>query len=228
MASRLLLLPGGLNTETIDRIHVQPLWKELWPGWNPAPWYVCICEQGRGGKRWEAEALKATLESLLQPTPEYPLAIEIVDLGWDNIEDHLARCDVFYMCGGAPHVFAGLFRTYQKAMGVLANCIRGGELLYIGSCGGSCMMSSSYAGENALQIIPGIISISASEAQIEVSTNDDPHVMMRCQTSPRKPLPIGMQFKSLPNANTTARTLTNAMCRNWDVFRIDARAPAPL
>ena len=183
MASRLLLLPGGLNPEHIDRIRSQPLWNSLWPGQSRSPSYICICEQGRRcSKRWEGAGLKAILESLLQSTPDCRPTINIVDLGWANIEEHLARCDVFYMCGGEPHVFADLFRTYQRTMGVLQSIIRSGRILYIGSCGGACMMSSSYAGVRTMEAIPGMISVSHSIDQIGIHSGDAPPVTMTTQT----------------------------------------------
>jgi hypothetical protein len=184
MASRLLLLPGGLTEGHIDRIHQQPLWGSLWPGRNRGkqPWYVCICEAGRGGRRWESEGLQTSLERLLQPTPDCRPIVRVVNLDWDNIADHLARCDVFYMCGGEPRVFAEIFRRYQSTMNVLESIIRSGQILYVGSCGGSCMVSSSYAGVRTLQLIPGMISISGSELQIENHTGEFPPVTLTKQT----------------------------------------------
>ena len=178
MASRLLLLPGGLNNEHIDRIRDQPLWGSLWPVQNLSqPCYICICESGRGGRRWEGEGLKTRLERLLQPTqagrasqqaspnPQCGTAplpivtserllqptadcrpiINIVDLEYENIAEHLARCDVFYMCGGKPDIFAALFHRHRDTMRCLKEIVSSGKCLYIGSCAGSCMMGKSYA-----------------------------------------------------------------------------------
>ena len=119
MASRLLLLPGGMRTEHVARIHSQPFWTERLRPLRNGPWYVCICEQGRNGRHWEAAALKTALEDLLQPDPDCPPIIQIVDLGWENIEEHLDRCDVFYMCGGDPTVFDDLSGRYKSTMGKL-------------------------------------------------------------------------------------------------------------
>ena len=185
--SRLLSLPGGLQDSNADRIRNQTLWGSLWPGPNRSP-YVCICEQGRrDSKHWEGKWLKTALYSLLKPPDsdcsEYRPTIQIVDLAWVSIEEHLERCDVFYMCGGEPPLFADLFRTYQRTMGVLESRIRGGKLLYIGSCGGACMMSSCYAGVRTMQVIPGMISVWASEDQITIAPKDQPSsVTMTNQT----------------------------------------------
>ena len=185
MASRLLLLPGGLSDGMIERIQEQPLWGSLWPGQNRfKPWYICICESGRSGRRWEAEGLKAILERLLQPTPdgpECPPIINIVDLDWENINEHLARCDVFYMCGGSARVFADMFINRPSTMKVLESIIRSGQILYIGSCGGSCIMSSCYGGVTTMQAIPGMISISDNELQIPMHNGEVPPVTMTKQ-----------------------------------------------
>ena len=115
MASRLLLLPGGLCNEHIDRIRSQPSWGSLWwPGDRCKHPYVCICEAGRDNRRWEAAGMKTMLEGLLNTTPDCQLIMNIVDLDWPNIAEHLARCDVFYMCGGEPQCFANLFRKYES------------------------------------------------------------------------------------------------------------------
>ena len=43
-------------------------------------------------------------------------------------------------------------------------------------------MSSSYAGVRTMQVIPGMISVSASEAQIGIHSGDAPPVTMTTQT----------------------------------------------
>ena len=178
--ARLLLLPGGLCTEHVARIQEQAFWREpLRPLRNGRPWYICICEQGRNGRRWEAEALKTALEDLLQP--DCPPHIQIVDLGWENIAEHLDRCDVFYMCGGEPHVFADLFGRYESAMGKLGSIIRSGRILYIGACGGACMMSTFYAGVRTTQVIPGMIRVYPSEGQIGMHSGEVPRVALTNQ-----------------------------------------------
>ena len=166
MAPRLLLLPGGLEKGQIPLIHALPSWGALWPEQTRGKClYICICEGGRReGKRWEGVYLKTALVALLQPASDY--TIQIVDLGWPNIEQHLARCDVFYMCGGEPHVFADLFRRQSLTMLYLKNIIRSGKCLYVGSCGGSCMVGKSYAGVETIGAIPGTVSISPSVDQV--------------------------------------------------------------
>ena len=182
MASRLLLLPGGLRTEHVARIHSQPFWTERLRPLRNGPWYICICEQGRKGRHWEAAALKTALEDLLQPDPDCPPIIQIVDLGWENIEEHLDRCDVFYMCGGEPKVFADLFGRYKSTMGKLGSIIRSGRIVYIGSCGGACIMSSYYAGVRTMQVIPGMISVYPNEGSIGMHAGEVPRVTLTNQT----------------------------------------------
>ena len=181
MASRLLLLPGGLRTEHVARIHSQPFWTERLRPLRNGPWYICICEQGRNGRRWEAAGLKTTLEDLLQPEPDCPPLIHIVDLGWDNSEEHLDRCDVFYMCGGDPKVFVDLFGRYKSTMGKLGSIIRSGRILYIGSCGGACITSSYYDGVTTMQVILGMMNVYPNECSIGLHSGEVPRVTLTNQ-----------------------------------------------
>ena len=68
-----------------------------------------------------------------------------------NLKEHLDNCDVFYTCGGDPDCIAELFRRYESTMVKLRQIIRSGQILYIGSCGGACMMSSYYGGMRTMQ-----------------------------------------------------------------------------
>jgi hypothetical protein len=95
MASRLLLLPGGLRQEHIGRIREQPFWGSLWPGKNREPWYICICESGRRGRRWEGEELKTTLDRLLQPKPGR-FAVNYKEQSWEN-NSLLGRSSKFFL-----------------------------------------------------------------------------------------------------------------------------------
>ena len=45
----------------------------------------------------------------------------------------LRRCNVFYMRGGSPHVFANMFQRFPRVMGVLSSSIRAGKILYMGA-----------------------------------------------------------------------------------------------
>ena len=79
---------------------------------------------------------------------------------WKNFAEHLDRCNVFYMCGGDRHVFADMLRNNVFAMAKLESVIRSGKILYIGACGGACILASSYAKTKGLGVIPGMITIS--------------------------------------------------------------------
>ena len=63
-------------------------------------------------------------------------------------------------------------------MGLLRSIILSGQILYIGSCGGACMMSSSYAGVRTIGAIPGMISVSPTKDQIGIHSGDAPPVTM--------------------------------------------------
>ncbi len=189
MPARLLLVPGGLYPENICRIHDQPLWGSLWPGCQPLqsqpdrPPYVCICRPAHRGTHC-GQNLKNALEKLLQPEPRpdcRPI-ITIVDIAPEDIADHLGRCDVFYMCGGEPQAFADMFRKYQSTMDLLESIICSGQILYIGSCAGACILGSSYAGVRTMEVIPGMISISDIVEQIVNHSGTGPPVTMTKQT----------------------------------------------
>ena len=111
--ARLLLLPRGLNEAVIRRVRTQPAWQQVKP--NSARggvFYVLICEDCRSRPHesaWVQCFLKSFFETefgKLRDGTFMPhggtLEFQCVDLTWSNIDAHLQRCAIFFMCGGDP------------------------------------------------------------------------------------------------------------------------------
>jgi hypothetical protein len=137
MPVRVLAVPGGLYAENLPIVRGQTLWQSLWPGQSNAPPYIAICHTGRHLRVGELHNLPETLEKL------FPQAVShIMDITDSDVEQHLVKCDVFYMTGGSPEKFADMFKTHRSTMDLLKSRICSGQILYIGSCAGACIIGS--------------------------------------------------------------------------------------
>ena len=138
---RALLLPGGMNESNVQRVREHAWWHRIRPN-RTDHLYVCICEDGRDKPLEGNDVLIKCLKMLLGG--DDTMTVHTVGMDWENIGDHIARCDVWFMCGGQPENFHNLFITHGVAMGALADNFRAGGLLYIGSCGGAMIAGLYY------------------------------------------------------------------------------------
>ena len=161
MPVRVLAVPGGLCAANVPLVRGQQLWQSLWPGQSNAPPYIAICHTGRNSRVGELHNLPETLEKL------FPQAVShIMDITDTDVEQHLVKCDVFYMSGGNAQRFADMFKTHRSTMDMLKSRICSGQILYIGSGAGACILGSTYHGESTMDLIHGRVSVSDNEEQI--------------------------------------------------------------
>ena len=103
---RALLLPGGLNEINVLRIREHSWWPRIRPN-RTQDLYVCICEDGRDKPVEGGDVLIKCLKMLVGG--DDTMTVQTVQMHWENIGEHIARCDVWYMCGGQPENFLNLF-----------------------------------------------------------------------------------------------------------------------
>ena len=153
---RLFLLPGCLQDKP-NCVHEQEAWKSVWPDTGKEVVVVGIGEWGRTKRKEANSMLETALKSLLGDKIEFQFLIP----SDANIIETMKRCHVVYMCGGDRYNFAQVFVTYPSVIKCLRELIMSGTILYIGACGGACMMAKEYGGVKAIGAIPGKIVIEA-------------------------------------------------------------------
>ena len=184
-----VLVPGSLNEFAAERIMETKFWSEMLDKFNMRRRnvYCCICDPS-GYK--DREVLQKCLKRMVQKhlnSHKLEIIFEVVNFEWDNIADHLTRCDIFYMGGGPAPCIPGFLERHAALMRRLAERVHLGETMYVAGCGGAIAAGSKYESSpnvDMLELVPGNIGrIFEHAREVPPSDEDEPgRISMSKQT----------------------------------------------